>query len=164
LTPTPNRSKDESTGVPLPAASLAPIQKFPRSSRSCAWAGAFACLERRASRFLPLIERPSFLLPRHAPLPVARARLPMGSCASCAKSVLSLRRFYAFWRVPVKSLLRCALLAAFAATPAINLAGAQQPPAPANVTAIRAGRLINVRTGQVRQNAVIVIEKDRISR
>ncbi len=64
----------------------------------------------------------------------------------------------------MKSLLRCALLAAFAATPAINLAGAQQPPAPANVTAIRAGRLINVRTGQVRQNAVIVIEKDRISR
>jgi len=64
----------------------------------------------------------------------------------------------------VKSPLRWAVLAAFAATSAIIPAGAQQAAAPANVTAIRAGRLIDVRTGQVRQSAVIVIEKDRISR
>lgn len=67
----------------------------------------------------------------------------------------------------MKSLPRFALLAAFTALAIAAVAvpaTAQQQPAPGNVTAIRAGRLIDVRTGQVRQNAVIVIEKDRISR
>ena len=64
----------------------------------------------------------------------------------------------------MKSLLRFAVFVTFLASAAAFSANGQQQSAPASITAIRAGRLIDVRSGQVRQNVFVVIEKDRISR